>query len=43
MQYAQPWLEEAGLMIAVTGGENPLDCHSSLEMLYACQNGYGLP
>jgi hypothetical protein len=34
MQYAQPWIQNADLSIAVTGG---LDCHSSLEMLYACQ------
>ena len=39
LQYAQPWLEEAGLLIPVTGAENASDCHSSLEMFYACQYG----
>lgn len=43
MQYAQPWIEDAGLFITVTGKEVPFDCHSSLDMLYACQNGYGGP
>ena len=39
MQYAQSWIQDTGLSIAVTG----VDCHSSLEMLYACQNGYDHP
>jgi hypothetical protein len=43
MQYAQPWLPETKLTISVTGSKTPLDCHSSLEMLYACQYGYGRP
>jgi hypothetical protein len=34
LQYAQPWIQDADLFIAVTGA----DCHSSLEMLYACQS-----
>ena len=46
MQYAQPWLDAAQRLIAVTGSsqeQNPLDCDSSLEMLYACKYGYGRP
>ena len=43
MQYAQPWLPETKLTISVTGSKTPLDCHSNLEMLYACKYGYGRP
>ena len=42
LQYAQPWQTP----IAVTGnGQEQIlrNCHSSLEMLYACQYGYGRP
>ena len=42
MQYAQPWLDKANLPIVVTG-EIPLNCSGSMEMLYACRYGYGLP
>jgi hypothetical protein len=46
LQYAQPWLDNAKLPIVVTGnaeGQTPLNCSSSMEMLYACKNGFGLP
>lgn len=46
LQYAQPWLDKAELPIAVTGDAQdqlPLNCSSSMEMLYACKYGYGLP
>jgi hypothetical protein len=46
LQYAQPWLDRAEPSIVVTGtGEQqvPLNCSSSMEMLYACKNGFGLP
>ena len=46
LQYAQPWLDAAGLPIVVTGNAQnqiPLNCHSSIEMLYACKYGYGHP
>jgi hypothetical protein len=42
-QYAQPWLQGTNLSILVTGSETSLDCHSSLETLYACKYGYGHP
>ncbi len=43
LQYAQPWLQETKQSIAVTGSKIPLDCQSSLEMLYACKYGYSQP
>ena len=43
LQYAQPWLDKAELGIAVTGNAQELNCSSSLEMLYACKFGFGLP
>ena len=46
MQYAQPWLDKAELAIAVTGNGQewiPLNCSSSIEMLYACKSGYHQP
>jgi hypothetical protein len=46
MQYAQPWLDKAKMPIAVTGNtleQISLNCSSSIEMLYACKYGYGLP
>lgn len=43
MQYAQPWIQDMGLFITVTGRKVPFDCHSTLETLYACRNGYGVP
>ena len=49
LQYAQPWLDKvdkAQLGIAVTGNvqeQNPLNCSRSMEMLYACKAGFGLP
>jgi hypothetical protein len=45
-QYAQPWLDKAERPIAVTGnaqGQISLNCSSSIEMLYACKYGFGLP
>ena len=53
MQYAQPWLDKMS-GIPVTGGnpavtrvfataEIPLNCNYSIEMLYACKYGFGLP
>ena len=36
LQYAQSWLDKAEEQIA-------LDCHSSLEMFYACKCGSGRP
>jgi len=35
-QYARPWLDKAEQSI-------PLNCSSSMELLYACKNGFGLP
>jgi hypothetical protein len=46
LQYAQPWLEKAKLPIVVTGNAQeqlPLNCSSSMEMLYACKAEFGLP
>ena len=46
LQYAQPWLDKANLAIVVTGNAQeqiPLNCSSSMEMLYACKYGYGHP
>lgn len=45
MQYAQPWLDKAQQGIAVTGNAQqvPLNCSSSMEMLYACKFGFDLP
>jgi hypothetical protein len=46
LQYAQPWLDKAGRLIAVTGNAQKqvsLNCSSSMELLYACKYGYGLP
>jgi hypothetical protein len=46
LQYAQPWLNKAELPIVVTGNAQaqiPLNCSSSIEMLYACKYGYGHP
>lgn len=46
LKYAQPWLDKAKLPIVVTGNAQekiPLNCSSSIEMLYACKYGYGLP
>jgi len=46
LQYAQPWLDKAERPIVVTGNEQEqtsLNCSSSIEMLYACKYGYGLP
>ena len=43
LQYAQLWLQGTNLSIVVTGSETSLDCHSSLETLYACKYGYGHP
>jgi hypothetical protein len=45
LQYAQPWLDKAKLPIMVTGNTQeqiPLNCSSSIEMLYACKYGFGL-
>ena len=42
MQYARPWLDKAQPSIVVTGdAQNTADCDSSLDMFYACQNGFG--
>lgn len=46
LQYAQPWLDKAELQTVVTGNPQqqiPLSCSSSMELLYACKFGYGLP
>ena len=46
LQYAQPWLDKVNLPIVVTGNTQeqvPLNCSSSMEMLYVCKFGYGLP
>ena len=40
LQYAQPWLNKAEQSIVE---QTPLNCSSSMEMLYACKNGFGLP
>jgi hypothetical protein len=45
-QYAQPWLDKAEQSIVVTGnaqGQTPLNCSSTIEMFYACKNGFSLP
>ena len=45
-QYAQPWLDKAERPIAVTGSaqeQSPLNCSSTIEMLYACKAGFGRP
>lgn len=41
LQYAQPWLDKAEQSIVAQ--QIPLDCSSSMEMLYACKFGFGLP
>ena len=46
MLYAQPWLDKAELQTAVTDNSQeriPLSCSSSMELLYACKYGFGLP
>lgn len=46
LQYAQPWLDKAERLIVVTGNAQeqiPLNCSRSMEMLYACKAGFGLP
>ena len=46
LQYAQPWLDKVEHPVVVTGNTQeqlPLQCSSSMEMLYACMNGFGLP
>jgi hypothetical protein len=46
LQYARPWLNKAEQFIVVTNnaqGQISLNCSSSIEMLYACKFGYGLP
>ena len=46
LQYAQPWLDRAEQSILVTGNPQeqiPLSCSSSMELLYACKYGFGLP
>jgi hypothetical protein len=46
LQYAQRWLDKAERLIVVTGNAQeqiPLNCSGSMEMLYACRYGYGLP
>ena len=43
LQYAQPWLDKTQLGIAVTGNVQEPNCSSSIEMLYACKFGFGLP
>jgi hypothetical protein len=44
LQYAQPWLDKANLVVTVKTQEQiPRNCSSSMEMLYACKSGYGLP
>lgn len=44
LQYAQPWLDKANLVVTANTQEQvPLNCSSSMEMLYACKSGYGLP
>jgi hypothetical protein len=44
LQYARPWLDKAKQPIVVTGnadGQAPINCSTSMEMLYACKNGFG--
>lgn len=46
LKYAQPWLDKAKLPIVATGNAQekiPLNCSSSIEMLYACKYGYAHP
>ena len=43
MLYAQPWLEKVERPIVVAGNAQEINCSSSMEMLYACRAGYGLP
>jgi hypothetical protein len=46
MQYAQPWLDKAQSAIVVTGTAQeqiPLNCSSTIEMLYACKYGNRQP
>ena len=46
LQYAQPWLDKAELRTAVTDNPQeqiPLSCSSSMELFYACKNGFDLP
>ena len=46
LQYAQPWLDKAELQTEVTDypqEQIPLNCSSSMELLYACKYGFGLP
>jgi hypothetical protein len=43
LQYAQPWLHGTNLLIAVTGSEEPIFCHGSLEMILACKDRYDRP
>jgi hypothetical protein len=43
LQYARPWLDKAVIGIAVTGNAQALNCSSSMEMLYACKFGFGIP
>jgi|GEM_PF-2207450 hypothetical protein len=46
LQYAQPWLDKAESAIVVTGNAQeriPLNCSSSIEMLYACKYGNRQP
>lgn len=45
-QYARPWLAKAERPSVGTGNvqeQIPLNCSSSIEMLYACKYGFGLP
>jgi type VI protein secretion system component VasK len=43
LQYARPWLDKAVVGVAVTGNAQDLNCSSSMEMLYACKFGFGIP
>ena len=45
LQYAQPWLDKSARSIAAHANQDqiPLRCSSSMEMLYACKYGVGLP
>jgi hypothetical protein len=46
LQYARPWLDKAGRPAVVVGNAQeqiPLNCSSSIEMLYACKYGYAHP
>ena len=42
LQYARPWLDKAEQSMAAQK-QTPLNCSSSMEMLYACKYGSGLP